>query len=246
MPLKFFITGTDTNVGKTYVSTVLLRSFNARGLQTIGLKPIASGAILRQGQLYSEDALALQEAASCSLPLDLINPITLAPPIAPHIAAEKIGLSLSVMCLLKNTLPAFNYAADLYLIEGAGGWYVPLNSKETLADFAKALRCPVILVVGMRLGCINHTLLTVKAMQEEGVPIAGWIANMLDKELLAPEENLNTLRQQLAINYLGVINHQQKDADLIVNQLIQNALIDTSPDENALSLPSASATNKCP
>ncbi len=199
---KFFVTGTDTEVGKTYVSSLLLEQFNKQGLSTIGLKPIASGAELISGQLQNEDALILQKKASIELPYQAINPFVFAPPIAPHIAAEKSGKTLSVAKMIDhvNSISAKN--PDVLLIEGAGGWYVPLNENETLADFVKTYGCSVIMVVGMRLGCINHSLLTYEAIKNSGVAIEGWVANFIDPDMCSRYENLETLKKLLPIKLL--------------------------------------------
>src|SRR5262249_50518062 len=150
---KVFITGTDTNVGKTYVSTGLLKAFNQLGYSTLGLKPIASGCDWIDGKLRNSDALALQQASSLKLDYEQINPFAFEPPIAPHIAGNKLGLRLDVKNLTDALQPTLELNADIQIIEGAGGWHVPLNDRESMADLVKHLNLPVILIVGIKLGC---------------------------------------------------------------------------------------------
>ncbi len=205
MSQKIFITGTDTHIGKTTFACSLLESLNQEGHKTIGLKPIASGCEPTPEGLRSEDALKLQKNASIQLPYELVNPVAYEPPIAPHLAAAQIHDSLSVKKLLTQCEATLKLEADFIVIEGCGGWLVPLNTKETMADFAKALDASVILVVGMRLGCINHALLTVESIQRSGVPLLGWIANCIDKEMKNLDDNIETLQQRIDSPLLGVL-----------------------------------------
>ena len=189
MAIKYFITGTDTNVGKTFVSACLLNAFTAEGYSTLGIKPISSGG--------NDDAKILQQASSIKLPLHIINPITFTEPIAPHIAAKKMDVLLSVDELIKKTQPALDYPADVHIIEGAGGFLVPLNNKETMADFVKACDLSVILVVPIRLGCINHAILTMEAIKNKNIELAGWVANCMDPDVPEWEEIIATLKEHL-------------------------------------------------
>lgn len=209
MSVKIFITGTDTDAGKTYVSVNLLNYFNAQGLATLGLKPISSGCTRENNVLYNADALALQKTSSIPVNYATINPILFEPPIAPHVAAQQIDYPLSVSHLLEKIKPAFDIPADVCLIEGAGGWRVPLNTTatESWSDFIKAAQLPVILVVGMKLGCINHAILTHEAIQKDGISILGWIANDIDPNMLYREESLLTLQKWLSSPYLGRVEH---------------------------------------
>ena len=194
----YFIAGTDTGIGKTTAAALLLNQLNAEGKRTIGLKPVASGCDATAQGLRNADALILQQHASVTLPYDTINPYAFAPPIAPHIAAQASGVTLSVNDLVQKCQKIQRaHPTSTLLIEGVGGWCVPLNDQETMADFASALGLPVILVVGMRLGCINHTLLTWASIKQAGVPTAGWIANQIDPNLLAYQENIQTLKSRL-------------------------------------------------
>lgn len=206
MKQRFFITGTDTEVGKTRVTVAMLAALNEAGMRTIGLKPLAAGAEESAGRWVNEDALALQAAASVDLDYELVNPVLLRAPMAPHLAAEleqkRLGVeNLAGYC--RGTLMTQPY--DVALIEGAGGWRVPLNRRETLAELPRALNCPVILVVGLRLGCLNHALLTAEAIQRDGLTLAGWVGNAIDPDMASPEANLNTLRALLPAPCLGVL-----------------------------------------
>lgn len=201
----FFVTGTNTEVGKTWVSQALLHAAKAKGLRTIAIKPIAAGCDRTPAGLRNEDALLLQDAMTESLAYSQINPIALEPAIAPHLAAERVGLELSVGYLAQRCHETLREVHDFALIEGAGGWRVPLNRNETLADLAVALRTPVILVVGMGLGCLNHALLTVEAIQRDGLRLAGWVANSIGPPMPCLEQNIETLRSRLQAPLLGEI-----------------------------------------
>jgi dethiobiotin synthetase len=173
-----YVTGTDTDVGKTIISAALLKAFNVLSYSTVAMKPIASGCEKVNGKLFNKDALLLQSNASIDLDYDIVNPIALEPAIAPHIAAQEVALGVSVELLTNHAQKIMKKNADIMLVEGAGGWLVPLNKNETLADFAKAINASVILVVAIRLGCINHALLSVKAIEQQGLKLAGWVANL--------------------------------------------------------------------
>jgi dethiobiotin synthetase len=174
----FFIAGTDTGVGKTWWATTLLREANKAGIRSLGLKPVAAGAVRTAAGWRNDDALALQAASSISLPYETINPVCLPLATSPHLAARSAGVAIDV-CALANSVRATALQAQLVLVEGAGGWLTPLDDQQTLADFARELAAPVILVVGLRLGCLNHAQLTANAIREGGLPLAGWIANEL-------------------------------------------------------------------
>lgn len=207
MTIRLFITGTDTDVGKTYITKGILKACTDAGYDTLGIKPVASGCISVDGKLVSEDTLAHQQHASIPLTHDELTPFAFEEAIAPHLAAEIKGISLSVEALNQQTQHALHYPADVSIIEGCGGWYVPLNATETLADFVIANRFKVILVVGIRLGCINHALLTCRAMQEDGADVIGWIANCIDPDMKRLEENIATLKEWLPIPCLSVVGH---------------------------------------
>lgn len=193
----FFITGTDTEVGKTWVSCRLLERAREAGLSCYGLKPIAAGCEETAGGLRNEDALNLMAASSLTLPYELINPVALKAAIAPHIAARQEGRRISLSQLAGYVRGALSsHPADLVLVEGAGGWRVPLNDREMLSALAVELNLPVIQVVGMKLGCISHALLTAEAIQADGLRYTGTVANCFG-EMAVREENLITLRQHL-------------------------------------------------
>jgi len=205
MKKRFFITGTDTDAGKTFVSVLLLHALQQRGLRTLALKPVAAGCELVDGELCNDDALQLRAAMTEALPYVQVNPVALQAAIAPHIAAAEEGRRLSVQRLAGLIRGAWMTPADVTLIEGAGGWLVPLNERETLAGLVKELQLPVILVVGVRLGCLNHALLTAQAVAATGLPLAGWVANCIDPNAARIDENIATLKAMLPAPCLGVI-----------------------------------------
>ncbi|UYZ83407.1 dethiobiotin synthase [Entomomonas sp. E2T0] len=201
----FFITGTDTEIGKTTIACGLLAAAKAKGLSTAAVKPVASGCEKTVEGLRNEDALALWE--HCSLPLAYaeINPIAFEPAIAPHIAAQEARVNLSAVKLLPAIQVVLDKGADFNVIEGAGGWRVPLNDSEYLSDLAKNLKAPVILVVGVRLGCVSHALLTKQAIEQDGLQVIAWVANIVDPNMSRLDENLLTLHTHLALPCLGVV-----------------------------------------
>ncbi len=201
----YFVAGTDTGVGKTLISTALLQVARQQQLTTFGLKPLAAGCDETPDGLRNEDALALQAAMTVELAYEQVNPVALAEPIAPHLAAALAGRRLSLDRLAGFCRGALMNKADFRLIEGAGGWRMPLNESETLAGLPKALNIPVILVVGVRLGCLNHALLTQEAMVRDGVRIAGWVASQVEPDMPALEGNLATLRNMIAAPCLGEV-----------------------------------------
>ncbi|MDA7852199.1 dethiobiotin synthase [Porticoccaceae bacterium] len=200
-----FITGTDTDVGKTVVACGFLAAANQQGLRTAAIKPVAAGCELTEQGMTNSDALQLQAAASHQLSYQQINPIALEPAIAPHIAAAEAGVRLSASRLVGYCRGVSLMPVDLVLIEGAGGWRVPINSRETLADVARELNCAVIVVVAMRLGCLNHALLTMEAIRRDGLQIAGWVANILDEDMPRLEQNIDTLKQCINEPCLGTV-----------------------------------------
>ena len=203
-PKRFFITGTDTNVGKTLVTGALLLNARAYGLKAVGLKPVSAGCTLLHGRLVNDDALLLQQLSSVALDYADINPLALEPAIAPHLAAAWAGLRPTAAELVDvRRIDAASH--DVILVEGAGGWLVPLNEAESLADVATALGYPVILVVAMRLGCLNHALLTAAAIEAVGLTLAGWVANTTGPTMEAFDENLRTLEQRLPALRLGTV-----------------------------------------
>lgn len=207
MAKAFFITGTDTEVGKTTIAAGLLAAANRRGLKTAAIKPIASGCERTPEGLRNADALLLQQTMSLPLSYDEINPIALEPAIAPHLAAAQAGVRTHVMQLAGLCRGVLMQRADLTLVEGAGGWRVPLNEREMLSQLPKALGLPVIMVVGMRLGCINHALLTAEAIARDGLYLAGWVANCCAADMVCLAENIATIRAYLRAPCLGEVPH---------------------------------------
>jgi len=201
----FFITGTDTDVGKTEVAAGLLEVANQKGMRTAAIKPVAAGCEDNGDGPQNDDALKLQSLANIELSYQQVNPVALDLPMAPHIAAQAQGKALSANRLTGFCRGVTMLPMDFLVIEGAGGWRVPINKRETMADIPKQLNAEVILVVGIRLGCINHALLTAQAIRLDGLKIAGWVANILDTEMLRIDENIDTLKQMLYEPCLGVI-----------------------------------------
>lgn len=198
----FFITGTDTNVGKTYVACKIMADYVAQGYKVIGMKPVAAGCELVDGAWVNEDVLKLEAASNVKAPRSLTNPYSFKEAIAPHIAAEKVGVEIKIS-VIKQAFDALKNLADIVVVEGAGGFLVPLNSaalngEQTMADLAVALNIPAILVVGMRLGCINHTLLTVEAIEARKLTLHGWVANQIDPNMHALVENEAALIARIA------------------------------------------------
>ena len=203
-PRSFFVTGTDTGVGKTLVSAALLHTLAQRHARVVGMKPVAAGLVQQAGVWVSEDVLMLRAASTVQVPPELDNPVALPEPLSPHLAAAHAGRHVSVAQLLRAQRELLT-RADVVLVEGAGGWRVPLNETETLADLARAMAAPVVLVVGMRLGCLNHALLTAEAIRADGLTLAGWVANSVDPDMACRDENIDTLRQRLHAPLLGVV-----------------------------------------
>ena len=217
MEQGYFITGTDTNAGKTWATIALMRYFKQQGKTVVGMKPVASGCSMQDGQLKNEDALLIQENASFKIDYDLINPYAYELPVSPHIAGINNPVNLGTVIESFNTLKAL---AEIVLVEGAGGWYAPLNDHEDNSDLAKALALPVIIVVAIKLGCINHAKLTWQAIQHSGIPCAGWIAVCVDPDMLKPDENIDTIKTALSVPLLGVLPYlASADFDLLAGQL---------------------------
>jgi dethiobiotin synthetase len=207
MSRGFFVTGTDTGVGKTLISAALVHGFAQRGFAVAGMKPVAAGCRSERGMLLSEDVELLKMASNVPLPLHIINPFAFAPPLAPHIAAQQLGVRIELAAIDE----AFRQAAaatEILLVEGVGGFCVPVNDTQSMADVAVMLGCPVILVVGMRLGCLNHALLTVEAILARGLTLAGWIANCTGPDMPALGENMAALEMRIPAPRLGTVPFQ--------------------------------------
>ena len=229
MSAAFFVTGTDTDVGKTTIAAGLLRAARLAGLSTAAVKPVASGCEDGVDGLRNSDALAL--LAECSLPLSYaeVNPFAFAPAIAPHLAAREAGVELKVAALADAVQAVLAQRADFTLVEGAGGWRVPLGEQATLADLPIALDLPVILVVGVRLGCINHALLTAEAITRDGLRLAGWVANVLDPQTSRLDDNLRTLTERLAAPCLGRVPRLEQAGAAAVARHLDISLLRLAP-----------------
>lgn len=200
MSKGFFVTGTDTGIGKTTISCALLHVFAAQGKKVAGMKPVAAGR--ENGQWL--DVELLLAASSVNVARQHINPYAFDSPIAPHIAAQQAGVEID-LAVIRRAYWELSAEADIVIVEGAGGFLVPVNQHQTGADLAKILNLPVILVVGMRLGCLNHALLTAQAIKAAGLTLAGWVANCIDPQMLVLAENIATLEQRLDGPLLGVV-----------------------------------------
>ena len=208
---NFFITGTDTDVGKTFVTCALLKAFAMRGLTATPMKPIAAGTIKFHGLQMNTDVVALREASATKALLADINPYYFSEPIAPHLAAthEKVAVDMKV---IRAAFDRLSVEADTVLVEGAGGFLVPLSETQSMAEIPRALSLEVILVVGMRLGVLNHALLTVEAIQARGLTLAGWVANIpvAGDTMMFLDENISTLSRMIPAPLLGIAPHDKK------------------------------------
>ncbi|MFA6013798.1 MAG: dethiobiotin synthase [Gallionellaceae bacterium] len=214
--MSYFVTGTDTGVGKTLVSCALLHAFAAQGKSVAGFKPVAAGCDAHD---HNDDALQLRAASNLALTYGQVNPYCFAHPIAPHLAALHGGVRIELLRIL-TTYHELARLADEVIVEGVGGFMVPLNNKKDTADMAWELKLPVILVVGMRLGCLNHALLTLRVINDYDLQCAGWVANILDPDMPALQENINALRERIPAPLLGVIpNLAQADAQVAATYL---------------------------
>ncbi|MEA3278559.1 MAG: dethiobiotin synthase [Pseudomonadota bacterium] len=199
-----FVVGTDTGCGKTEVSLGLMESLQRCGLRVLGMKPVASGCDRTPEGLRNDDALRLQAQGSFRLSYDQVNPYAFEPPIAPHIAAGRTGIEIDLP-VIRSGAARLAGQADFLVIEGVGGWRVPLAPSLSLSDLPRALELPVILVAGLKLGCLNHSLLTAESIRASGNRLVGWIANQVDPNMRARDENLATLAALLAVPCLGVV-----------------------------------------
>jgi dethiobiotin synthetase len=207
----FFVTGTDTGVGKTLVATAILRLWADQGLRVAGYKPVAAGCEVTDGVATNADARALLAASTVPVSYPEVNPYALTAAIAPHLAAEDEGIEIDLGKLVAG-YEHLAGLADRVMVEGAGGWLVPLDGERTLADLVVALQIPVIMVVGVRLGCISHASLTADAIAASGVPLAGWVSNQVSPDMPEARRNIDTLRGRLDAPLLGCIPFQDGDA----------------------------------
>lgn len=212
MTKRLFITGTDTDIGKTLVACQLMRELAASGKTVAGLKPVAAGAVEHGGEAVNQDALDLKQNCSRDYNYEQVNPILFEEPIAPHIAAESIGQKLTVQHCVDKSQLMLSEIVDYLIVEGAGGWLVPLNNDETMADLAVAMGCDVVLVVGMRLGCINHALLSAQSVRQSGAKLLGWVANFVDPDMDEQQANLMAIAQRIDAPLLAKVPYLQADS----------------------------------
>lgn len=218
-----FVTGTDTGIGKTHASVALLRAHRTMGRRAIGMKPVASGCREKPEGLRNDDAEALIAASAPVPDYALCNPFAFLPPIAPHIAARDAGVEITAEPIV-DAWRQLATRADRLVVEGVGGWCVPLSDTLMQADLVRALGIPVVLVVGLRLGCINHALLSARAIVADGCTLAGWIANRIDPSMVSAEANLATLQASIAAPMLGDIAHASAVGDADIQTLARSIL----------------------
>ena len=226
--LSYFVTGTDTGSGKTLATLAIMQSLQLAGLKTCGMKPIASGCCYSNDMLVSEDALLLQKYSSITMPYSLVNPISLQHPCSPNIAAQLAGENIT----LEPIRPAYNEiikTADAVIVEGIGGWRTPCTGPGGMADIVRELDVPVILVVGLRLGCINHALLTAEAVLNSSAELCGWIANAVDPDYGNNDQTVGCLNKMMNIPILGEIPYLAKiDMKSIGEHINHNKLLNHS------------------
>jgi dethiobiotin synthetase len=204
----YFITGTDTGVGKTLVACALLQAFVKQGCKSVGMKPVAAGCAETPVGLCCEDVENLRAAGNVAAPQELINPYALILPVAPHIASARMGLDIRLE-KIKQTYLKLQEMAEVVVVEGVGGFMVPLNAREDTADMAQLLGLPVIMVVGLRVGCLNHALLTAQAIRQRGLTLAGWVANQIESDMLFVQDSIAALEQRLQAPLIGAIPYRQ-------------------------------------
>lgn len=206
-----FVTGTDTGIGKTHTAAALVAGLARRGYRAAGMKPVASGCERDgEGRWRNNDALILQQSADRDWPYEWINPYALPEPVAPHIAADLAGIAIDPD-EIRRCYERLAAASDVVVVEGVGGWRVPLARDVMTADLVRSLGMPVLLVVGLRLGCINHALLTAEALCADGLPMLGWVANALEPEYATTDATLALLRERIAAPLLGKVGHDDPD-----------------------------------
>ena len=221
----FFITGTDTEIGKTYVSSFLIKIFSEENLKVAGMKPVASGAKCIDGTLKNDDALSLIQASNVDVDYENVNPYVFETAVSPHIAAEQAGIEVK-FSEIKKCFERLKEISDVVVVEGVGGWYAPISCHTTVADLAETLQLPIILVVGLRLGCLNHALLTAQALRQSGLPIAGWIANHVEKDFSFADKNISTLKHYLNdFPFLGSVSYQSNQNAKTNQDLINKKIL---------------------
>jgi len=225
---RLFITGTDTGVGKTRVAAGLCRAFAASGKRVAAMKPIAAGCARTPDGLRSDDAMALLSAANVRSSYAEVNPYAFEPPIAPHIAASEVGCSIDFN-LLDRCYERLALQSDITIVEGAGGWLAPLDAERTFADLAARWRLDVVLVVGLRLGCLNHAALTAQSVRSHGLRLVSWVANSIDPEFERREDNLLTLSSRIAAPCLGTFPYSPRSGADAVAEIFLGSLRECTP-----------------
>ncbi|MDX1570002.1 MAG: dethiobiotin synthase [Xanthomonadales bacterium] len=210
---SFFVTGTDTECGKTRVSCALIRALREKGQTIAPMKPIASGAESVDGGLRNADAVDLIAAASGDWPYARVNRYIFEPPIAPHLAAREADVRIDPE-EVREDFDWLRERSDRVVVEGVGGWAVPLSEELMLADLVRVLQLPVVVVIGMKLGCLNHGLLTVRRILDDGFPLIGWIANRIDPEMLRYEDNLATLERVIPVPRIATLEHGATELEI--------------------------------
>jgi dethiobiotin synthetase len=224
VPRHVFVVGTDTGVGKTRVAQALVAAAVRSGHRAIGMKPVASGCRSTPAGLRSEDAEILMQTANVQAAYADVNPYAFAPPVSPHIAAREAGVDVSVEVVQRH-FARLAEQADCVIVEGAGGWLAPIGERLTMADIALGLRLPLVLVVGMRLGCLNHAALTQQAIARSGLALAGWVANCLDADMDRLQENLDVLARELPAPCWTVLPHSPRGVTASVIEQLRNTVI---------------------
>lgn len=214
MKRAYFVTGTDTNVGKTWATLALMNHFKQQNLSVLGMKPIASGCEKIGNEWINDDALTIQKHGSFEIDYKIINPFAYEKSISPHLAGKDNPANFDTILASFQTLQNL---ADVVIVEGAGGWYVPLNETETIADLAKKLNLPIILVVSIKLGCINHALLTAQAIENANLNCVGWLAVCNDKDFSCIDLTLESVKKRLKIPLLGVFAHNQQQTKILLD-----------------------------
>ncbi|MGA9025038.1 MAG: dethiobiotin synthase [Steroidobacteraceae bacterium] len=223
MSLGLFVTGTDTHVGKTRVATALCHAFAARGLRVAAMKPVASGCTATPAGLRCDDALALRGATNVQVAYGDLNPYAFESPIAPHIAAAAAGGAIDFE-VLDLAFERQHNLSDVIVVEGAGGWLVPLDAHRSMADLAVRWNLEVVLVVGLRLGCLNHALLTAESIGSRDVRMRGWIANTIDPDFERRDENILTLQNRIAAPCLGILEYAPQATSESIAQALSSTL----------------------
>ena len=217
--IAYFVTGTDTEVGKTWVTLGLMSALQAKGLSVAGMKPIASGCSVTESGLRNDDAVKIRKQASYEAVYDDINPYSYEPPIAPHVAAKQIGETIQLH-IIDASYRRLSERVDAIVVEGIGGWRVPFGKGLQTKDLVKHLQIPVILVVGLRLGCINHALLSAEAIAADGVQLMGWVSNHIDPSYIEAQETLEQLSEAIPAPLLGKIPHlSELDIEKVANSI---------------------------